>query len=525
MFCRSRREREKTDEGAKVFSGPREEARLRIVSGSENRLLEPLLARFAKEQSITVEMHYMGSLDIMRLLDRDEIPYDAVWPASSLWISLGDTQHRIKHTESTSSTPVIFGIRRSLAEDLGFVGREVRVKDILEAIRSGRLKFTMTSATQSNSGASAYIGFIYALLGSPAAIRSEDLQKEEFRDDIKSLLGGVERSSGSSDWLKDPYLQGDYDAMVNYEALIISANQELERQKRETLYAVYPSDGMMMADSPLGFISSNGEAKRDEKKQEEAFLKLQDFLMSDESQYGIQRTGRRTGVSKIDPKNEDVFRKSWGIDTERVINTINMPKKDVLFEALELYQTAFKKPGLNIYVLDFSGSMYSEGRTQLLEALKEIMLKQKASENFLQASEQEKNIFIPFNESTFGPFTAVGPDALEALYDDIANMKTGGGTHLYEALDEAFAILQKEDLSQYSPAVIVMTDGMPNGKKDYFSFVETYRGADLDVPVFSILFGSAREKEMKKLAELTRARVFDGSKDLTQAFRTVRGYN
>ena len=44
-----------------------------------------------------------GSLDIMRLLGEEEIPYDAVWPASSLWLTVGDTEHRVKHAESISA--------------------------------------------------------------------------------------------------------------------------------------------------------------------------------------------------------------------------------------------------------------------------------------------------------------------------------------------------------------------------------------------------------------------------------------
>ena len=128
---------------------------LRIVSGSENAELEPILEEFSSRENIRIEMTYMGSLDIMRLLGEKEIPYDAVWPASSLWLTVGDTEHRVKHTESISISPVVFGIRKSLAEELGFVGREVSVQDLLEAIQDGKLRFCMTSATQSNSGASA----------------------------------------------------------------------------------------------------------------------------------------------------------------------------------------------------------------------------------------------------------------------------------------------------------------------------------------------------------------------------------
>ena len=100
---------------------------LRIVSGSENSELEPILEEFAKQENIRIEMTYQGSLDIMRLLGEEDIPYDAVWPASSLWLTVGDTEHRIKHAESISISPVVFGIRKSLAEELGFVGCEVSV--------------------------------------------------------------------------------------------------------------------------------------------------------------------------------------------------------------------------------------------------------------------------------------------------------------------------------------------------------------------------------------------------------------
>ena len=79
---------------------------LRIISGSENAELEPILEEFAKQENIRIEMTYQGSLDIMRLLGEEEIPYDAVWPASSLWLTVGDTEHRVKHAESISITPV-----------------------------------------------------------------------------------------------------------------------------------------------------------------------------------------------------------------------------------------------------------------------------------------------------------------------------------------------------------------------------------------------------------------------------------
>ena len=491
---------------------------LRILSGSENQELEPILEDFSRESGIRVEMTYQGSLDIMRVLEQDEIAYDAVWPASSLWLNVGDTGHRVKHGESISISPVVFGIRQSLAEELGFVGREVSVRDILDAITAGKLKFCMTSATQSNSGASAYIGFLYALLGNPDMITEEDLENEQLQSDIQALLSGVDRSSGSSDWLKDMFLEGGYDAMVNYECLIIQANEELESRGEETLYVVYPYDGLTLADSPLGYVDNGDDDK------ETAFLELQEYLLSEDVQNEIQRTGRRTGYTGISDENRDVFRTDWGVQPDRVLSTMRMPSTDVLFQALNLYQTDFKKPSLSIYCLDYSGSMSGKGNEQLVAAMEQLLIQENAEKNFLQASKDEVNVLIFFDDQVLAEYTAVGSGTeLEALYDKVESQDTGSGTDMYVAAEEALQVLSHYDLSQYTPAVILMTDGMSGGSFD--AFMEQYQELGEDVPVFSIMFGDADSEQLEELAAATNARVFDGREDLIDAFRKVKGYN
>ena len=491
---------------------------LRILSGSENQELEGILDDFARERGVNIEMDYRGSLDIMRTLQGESIDYDAVWPASSLWLTAGDTQYRVKHTQSISITPVVFGIRQSLAEELGFVGTEVSVSDLLSAIQSGKLNFCMTSATQSNSGCSAYIGFLYALLGNPDVITSESLQTPGLSEQITQLLSGVDRSSGSSDWLKDLFLTGGYDAMVNYECLIISANQELEARGEETLYAVYPYDGLSIADSPLGYVD-NGDAEK-----EQAFLDLQEYLLSDEVQNEIQRTGRRTGYEGVSAENADVFRADWGIQPDRVLSPIRMPSTEVLMECLNLYQTEFRKPSLTIYCLDYSGSMEGTGREQMVEAMSQILIQENAEKNLLQASEHEVNILIPFEGYPRDIYTAVGNGSeLESLYTKVEAEEATGGTDIYAAATESLRQLGNYDLSQYTPAIILLTDGVSDGSID--AFQTAYEAFGADVPVFSIMFGSADPTQLEDLAELSNARVFDGREDLVGAFRSVKGYN
>lgn len=491
---------------------------LRIVSGSENKELEPILEEYADEEDIRIEMSYKGSLDIMRLLEEEDISYDAVWPASSLWLTVGDTDHRVKHAESISITPVVFGIRKSLAEELGFVGREVSVRDILSAIEAGKLKFCMTSATQSNSGASAYIGFLYALLGNPEMITMEDLQSEELKTQVRELLYGVDRSSGSSDWLKDMFLEGDFDAMVNYECLMIQTNEVLEDRGEEPLYVVYPYDGLSLADSPLGYVDQGEEEK------EELFLGLQEYLLSEETQDAIQRTGRRTGYTGISERNREIFREEWGLQPDRVLSPIRMPETEVLFECLNLYQTELRKPSLSVYCLDYSGSMSGRGNRQLVEAMEQLLIQENAAKNFLQASQDEVNILIPFNSEPIDVFMAAGNGSeLEGLYERVEEQTPGGGTNMYSAIVEGLDLLYSFDLSDYTPAIILLTDGQSGGSID--DIEPYYSDLGVSIPIFSIMFGDADESQLEELAEYSNARVFDGRENLTEAFRSVKGYN
>ena len=121
-------------------------------------------------------------------------------------------------------------------------------------------------------------------------------------------------------------------------------------------------------------------------------------------------------------------------------------------------------------------------------------------------------------------FTASGNGAeLEGLYGRVEAEEVSGGTDIYAAAAEGLRQLAAYDLTRYTPAVILMTDGVSDGSPD--DFRQVYEDLDADVPVFSIMFGSADPTQLESLAELTHARVFDGREDLIGAFRSVKGYN
>jgi Ca-activated chloride channel homolog len=500
-------------------------ADLTIVSGSENTELEPIIHRFARKRGVTIDVHYQGSVDIMLLLQQGSaMDADAVWPAHSLWIELGDIHRVVKQERSILHSPVVFGVKRSVAQRLGWIGNDITIADVLEAAQAGKLRFAMTSATQSNSGAAAYFGFLYAMAGSPQILKREHLEDETVQKSVTALLKLVNKTAGSSGWLKEMVVAkyDQFDAMVNYEAMIIEANRELLKLGKEPMIAIYPQDGIMMADSPLGYVEK-GDATT-----AALFNELQEYLLSEPVQKEILHLGRRTGIVGLDAASVDpaVFNPEWGIDVTRVISAVPTPAEDVLRMALDLYQGGgLRKPSATVYVLDFSGSMQGEGEEQLKHAMRILLDPQESKRYLLQPSSRDLHFVVPFDASPRTLLALQGNDSalLGDLLGKINALRADGGTDIYRGVEAAYDALAKvENIEEYFPSIILMTDGQSKGD------VDCVKRAMQSVPqaaVFSITFGQADDSQLKVVSDLTGGRVFHGHKDLASAFRKAKGYN
>lgn len=505
---------------------------LRIVAGSENEPLEPLIREFARKEGIGVEISYLGSVDISRGLAAGKAAeFDAVWPAHSLWIELGDTQKVVAHSQSILRSPVVLGVKKPIAARLGWVGRDdVTIAEIEAAAERGDFRLAMTSATQSNSGASAYLGFLYALAGNPDMLTMKELDDPVLQEKMRGLLAQVDRSSGSSGWLKEAFVEfpDSFDAMFNYEAVVIEANQALAASGAEPLYIVYPADGLAVADSPLGLVAKGDAAK------EEAFLKLQAYLLAPQTQTKLSAMGRRAGLIGLDAEGADkaVWNPDWGIDLGREIAPIPTPASEVIAKALSLYQSELRKPSLTIWVLDVSGSMEGAPLAQLKEAMRLVLDPQAAAVNLLQPSSRDVTIILPFSGSPQPPTVVSGATQadLAAALARVEGLAADGGTDVYGAVGTAIGLLapyaEAGTLDDYLPAIVALTDGVS----------ETYNRGWMAgqiaaapwaqaVPIHSIAFGDADEAQLEALSQGSAGRMFKAGADIAKALRAAKGYN
>lgn len=288
-------------------SGGKPTATLSIASGSENKEVAVAIQKAADQSNVAVTMHYMGSLEIMNALKAGGQDHDAVWPASSMWISMGDTKHIVKDAASTSTTPIVFGIAKSKAVKLGWAddtgaAKPVSTADILAAVSDGKLTFSMTSAT-------------------------------------------------------------------------------------------------------------------------------------------------------------------------------------VIDSALNVYQTALRKPSWTIWVVDYSGSMSGEGKNGVVKGLNAALDPDQAKKSYIEPASGDVNILIPFETEAHRPVKATGTSTSDLLHEADAT-DASGGTDIYEGLLSALDELPSEsEASQYTTAIVLMTDGRSNSDHQD-EFESAYKSRGRDLPIF-----------------------------------------
>ena len=491
-----------------------------IVASYDYKDMEDEIVKYGKKHNIDVKITYLGDLDIVDELNANSSKYDSVWISNSMWLYMLDNNYLHSDSKSMGISPVVFGIKKNKAKELGLIGKDVTNTDIMNLIKEKKIKYVMNSVTQTNTGATAYLGFLTSLAGNPEVLTEDMLNNPSLIENLKAVFSGVERVSGDESYLSDMFLNSDdYEAVISSESSLINLNMQLKENNKEELYFIYPSDGVAINDSTFAFIDNKKEGFEDK------FLTLQGYLLSDEGQQLLENNGIRTWYGGVtDNSNKNVFDPDWGINTKDYLNVTRFPSKNMITKSLNLYIEALRKPTHVVFCLDYSGSMSGEdgGYNELVAAMDYILTYEKASKDSLQFSKYDKITVVPFSSSVIDVWNSTG-DNTGDLLNSIKAQSPYGSTALYDAIIKGINILDNES-DDYTKTIIAMTDGEVNvGSFD--NLETTYDRSKGKVPVYSITFGDAEERQLNKIAELTNSKVFDGKRDLLKAFKEVRSYN
>ena len=97
-------------------------------------------------------------------------------------------------------------VTKDKANELNLYSQEITNENILRAIETKKLNYVMPSVTKTNIGATAYLGFLNSLAGSPEVLTVEMLKNPDLIASMKAFFKGVERVSGDELYLEEMLL-------------------------------------------------------------------------------------------------------------------------------------------------------------------------------------------------------------------------------------------------------------------------------------------------------------------------------
>ncbi|HEY2643151.1 MAG TPA: VWA domain-containing protein [Galbitalea sp.] len=494
---------------------------LRILAGSEVADMLPILKTAEQQIGVDVELSYIGTIDGTTDVASGETKgkFDATWFPNNRYLSLlPGASSAISTSVKIMSSPVVFGLRPSIAHTLGWDTKAPTWAQLAEAASAGKFTYGMTNPAASNSGFSALVSVATALSGTGSALTTQNITSVE--PQLASFFSGQKLTAGSSGFLANKFTADptSVDGIVNYESVLLGL-----KPGGQPLTIIRPTDGVVTSDYPLTLLTSAAASKRP------LFTKLTNWLTTPAIQKEIvDQTHRRPGVPGVDTGN--IFPTGVLFETP-FPNTL-----DVANTLISTYLDTARAPAQTLFVLDTSGSMDGTRLDELKSALKNLAgADTTTSGGFAQFRNRERVTLIPFS-TTPGAATVVNvPDGDKtAAFDQIRtftdDLQADGNTDIYGSLHKAYslAIKQAAERPNTFVSVVLMTDGENNSGWSSDQFVKYYKSlgaAGKSIPAFVVLFGDGDKQALTDIATLTGGQVFDARNgDLTAAFQAIRGY-
>ncbi len=497
-------------------------AQFKILAGSELKDFGQTMTDKAKAAGVEIKFTYAGTLDIVDRVNAGE-QFDAILPPNGAYPALA-LKPKIIASDKLFYSRIAIGIRAAKLHALGWDQHNPTWADIAEAANQGKLTYAMTNPTSSNSGMSA----LFAVAAAGAG-KTEDLASSEVNSALLTrFLKGQQLTAGSSGWLADAFVTSGQklDAMINYEAVLLRANDRLTGPDKLTL--IYPTDGVITANYPLMLLNA---AKRSDYDRLIAAWKSPDL-----QQQATQAMNLRPVLSDVAP--------TAALPKQSVVDLTFPNRLDVIDKVLSAYQGELRRPATSIFVLDVSGSMQGDRLAAVQNALRVLTGADATTATARYASFQKREHvqLMAFSDHIQTPVEVNFDQNLEQGRNQInqyANhLVADGGTAIYGALAQAEIMARTEHAAHPERliSIVLLTDGENNIAPDAQGFTaQLEQIAGVTTPsaiagaaparIFPIIFGEASDSELGKIATLTGGKLFDGRQaPLPVVFKEIRGY-
>jgi Ca-activated chloride channel family protein len=524
----------------KSAAGQADAAVFEVLATSDLKDAQALEQMALEATGVHLKFRFGGTMESTEAVLTGRANAPAAWFANAKYL-LSDTQgqSRVKLQEKIMLSPIAVGVSESAAKALGWdrpeVAAKVTWKTITQAAGEGKLFYALSNPATSNQGFMALMGVVAAAADKAEALVPEDVD----RTAIATFLKGYKLSGDNSSYLSEKFIERQgprLNAFINYESWLLSLNAS--GKLREKLVLVYPREGVATADYPFMLL--------DESRRED-YLKLVAWLKGKQAQTWLaQQTLRR-------PVNTEVTASlaSSAPNAGLLVELPFSPNRKLADGLISAYLNEFRKPIASTFVLDVSGSMAKERRLERLVEAMHYVAGDDASltGRIARLTERERVWMLPFSTvpghaqmfeipagANKGKGLMVAQDseaklkAMSAVRDYASRLSALGGTALYDSVLQAVQLMaeQKKQHPDYQYSVVGFTDGENTDGRNFAAFQKDYALLPEDakaIPVFMVLFGDAKESELKDLVKVTGGRVFDARHtSLYSVFKDIRAY-
>jgi Ca-activated chloride channel homolog len=514
-----------------------------VLATTDLKDAQPLEAMVEKATGVRLRFAWGGTMESTEAVLSGSTPAHAAWFANAKYL-LSDPQGqaRVKLQEKIMLSPIAVGVNQTAAKQLGWddpaTAAKVGWREITQAASQGKLRYALSNPATSNQGFMALMGVVAAASQKSEALTAADVN----RGAIAGFLKGYKLPGDNSTYLTEKFIeqQGNsptqLNAFINYESWLLSLNNG--GKLREKLVLVYPHEGVATADYPFMLL-------KDERRDD--YLKVVAYLKGADAQKWLARqTLRRPINAEVAATVADVLPKE-GMRIELPFS----PDRTLADGLIDAYLNEFRRPIASTFVLDTSGSMDGQGRrAQLIQALHYVAgADSSLTGRLAKLTNREKVWMLPFSDQPWrmtyfeiptgrpqakGVQVQEDSEAKQAMLADVRAYADGlrmtGGTALYDSVLAALKhmVEQKQKNPNYQYSVVAFTDGENTKGRSLEQFQRAYEQLPEDVrgiPVFMVLFGEAKEADLKALVQTTGGKVFDARKTpLYAVFKDIRAY-
>ncbi|MDH5507361.1 MAG: VWA domain-containing protein [Anaerolineae bacterium] len=449
-----------------------------------------------------VQITYMDAGNAVKFMGAGKYAPD-LWIADSyVWAEVMADQGKtdfLNNCQSVAESPLVFAVWKSLAESLGWPGRELGWLDIgsLAADPSAwgyysggqfgpTLRLGHAHPGLSAAGTNTLLAVVHAAQSKQAAVSVADIEEPIVQASVSAFESSVSTFSKSTRELGELMQERGVfylGAAVVYENIVFEySGGEAE------IVPVYPFEGTFVADFPAcvnqsaGADAANGAAL------------FRDHLLGETGQKKALAHGLRP-VSEALSEGADSDMSAI-LDLAKPVVIFENPSVETVYAAQDLWQASRKAVNM-VMIIDNSGSMNGEK----IESVK------RAAVDFVDTMGiGDYATIITFdgnNQVTALIENAQIGASRQQIIDTIQALYSGGGTPLYDSIGYAGEIISRITSGRTKNVLVVLTDGMDTASARYNFNQDLIRLATgNDTTIYAIAYGDDADEEL--LANLAR---------------------